>query len=273
MSTDSLTLEAILNGIAELEHAELFKVMNTTLKLLQKSDAAPKKKGSMPTGVIPPQLEKNLLWVDFVQIYGKANGWESFSTTNKKGETTVYEASVEKDGAYTFPDGKSLTKKHSMSLSKLWKAEQPELYSEFEAKYASGDVAIKPKVAKTEEELAAEKVQKAEQRKIVAAEKKAAVAVEKGEAKVAAEKPKRVTKTEAVAPVKPAKPAAKAKVTKDWSCANDGRAYEFNFGGKSYMRNFDNEMWENEDGAVGEWAGVFANGKIDDSVADPYMDE
>jgi hypothetical protein len=111
---------------------------------------------------------------------------------------------------------------------------------------------------------------------IPAASAKTALAVKKTAASAAAVP---VPATPVAKPV--AKPLAvkpKAAVKKDeWTCPDDGQLYPWTFGGKKYLRNASNEVYESdEDGGLGSWAGVFdaTTNKIDDSVPEPeYEDE
>ena len=50
--------------------------------------------------------------------------------------------------------------------------------------------------------------------------------------------------------------------------------HEWEYKGKKYARNFQNHVWEYEDGEVGSWAGVFDGKKIDASAEEPlYMED
>lgn len=79
-------------------------------------------------------------------------------------------------------------------------------------------------------------------------------------------------------PVKPvAKPVAKKPVKKEeWSCPADGNVYPWSWKGKNYLRDSDNQVWEQgADGGLGSWAGVYdaTVDKIDDSVEEPSFDD
>jgi hypothetical protein len=45
----------------------------------------------------------------------------------------------------------------------------------------------------------------------------------------------------------------------------------FEIGGKSFWRDAEDYLFENHNGVVGDFAGQFINGKIDDTVANPFM--
>jgi hypothetical protein len=58
-------------------------------------------------------------------------------------------------------------------------------------------------------------------------------------------------------PAKPAaKPAAPKKVKKEeWTCANDGMVHSWEEDGVKYLRNFAGQVWMDDEGQLGEWAG------------------
>jgi hypothetical protein len=62
-----------------------------------------------------------------------------------------------------------------------------------------------------------------------------------------------------------------------WSCPTDGMVHLWQYKGKQYLRNSDNEVWlKGEDGGCGEWQGMFkpTEDRIDDSIAEPvFADE
>jgi len=55
---------------------------------------------------------------------------------------------------------------------------------------------------------------------------------------------------------KPAKPMAPKKVKKEeWSCANDNMVHSWEEDGVKYLRNFAGQVWLDDEGQLGEWAG------------------
>ena len=153
--------------------------------------------------------------------------------------------------------------------------------AEKEAKKAEKEAEREAKKAAKEEEKAAKKAEKEalKKPKVVAASKapipaanaKTTLAVKKTAA-TAAPTPVATPAPKPVA-VKP-KPAVKKE---EWTCPDDGQLYPWTFGGKKYLRNASNEVYEaDDDGSLGNWAGVFdaTTNKIDDSVPEPeYEDE
>jgi len=104
---------------------------------------------------------------------------------------------------------------------------------------------------------------------VKAAPVKAATPVKVAPVKAAA---KEVTPVKAAAPVKaPAAPLKKKAVEEVWKCEDDGCVSPWERAGKKYLRNFDNQVWVNKDGAVGDWCGVYipSEDRIDDSVPEP----
>jgi chemotaxis protein histidine kinase CheA len=236
-----MDLTDLIAQAKSLDSSDLFKLMKAMLteaekkaKSVGKPAKAEKKAGSMPKGVVPPQLRRPKAWVNFVQEYCKENGWESFvvSTTKKDkvtGEKITEEiempASELHEGVYVFegsvtaaqPKGKSLIQKDAMSLSKqMWSAKEKvgtheELYNEFLSSYTDTIVAeedtmevVKPAKAAVVRKTAAEK-------EAEAAEKKAAKEAEKAEkaAKKAEEKAAKEAEKAALKEAKEAEKAAK----------------------------------------------------------------
>jgi hypothetical protein len=168
-----LEMDVVLATLKTLEAADLFKVMKQALAAAEKrstgvaprgrATVAAKKTGSMPKGVVPPQLRKPRAWVDFTLQHALENGWESFTvfqtkkdkeTGEKLDEEIEMPGSVLHDGAHVYdgsvtdkcPTGKQLIHKDAMSLSKQhWapkekKGSHPELYEQFEATYVEETV-------------------------------------------------------------------------------------------------------------------------------------
>lgn len=291
--------------IISLAAAEAKKAVKAIAKAPKEKTA---KKGSMPTGVVPLQLHKPRAWVDFIMAHANANGWPSFSAKEKDTIKPIA-ASTLKDGKHVFPDSeKQLNNKQAMSLSKLyWSPKEKtgsreDLYKEFEAQYVppqpselvsapkepkAPKAPKEPKVVKTDEEKAAEKKTKAAEKKAEAAKKKAETALKAAEeAKVAAEKakegvPATVATESKDTTAKPKPPVTKkkivTKVEKDtFTCEDDGMVHEWEWKGKTYLRNFANQTWERtEDGEAGKWCGVFqpATLTFDTTAEEPVFDE
>lgn len=253
-------MESVLATLKSLDAADLFKVMKQALAEAEKrakgtaprGRAAAKKTGSMPKGVVPPQLRKPRAWVDFTLKHALENGWESFTVYQTKkdkvsGETVEEEiempGSVLHDGAHVYegsitektPAGRQLIHKDAMSLSKQrWapkdkKGTHEALYNEFLASYVEEEVDVPDTASETSSKkvvkmTAAEKAAAAEAKKAAKEEEKAAKKAEKEEEKAAkkaekeAEKAAKKAEKEAEKAAKKAekeaakKPAAKAPV-------------------------------------------------------------
>jgi hypothetical protein len=258
---EPVEMDALLASLKSLDAADLLKVMKLALAETEKRvkgvvprgrAAAAKKAGSMPKGVVPPQLRKPRAWVDFTLQHALQNGWEPFTvyqskkdkeTGEKVDEEIEMPGSVLHDGAYVYegsvtektPAGRQIIHKDAMSLSKQrWapkdkKGTHQALYEEFEAAYVeepveapdAASVASSKKVVKTTAaEKAAAAAAKKEAKEAEKAEKKAAKEAEK-EAKKAekeAEKAAKKAEKEAEKAAKKAekeaakKPTAKAPV-------------------------------------------------------------
>ena len=256
---------------------------------------AKEKKGSMPKGVSPPQLDKPRKWVDFVLKRSNEVGWPVIKV---KGTETL-PASVERDGKFVFEaTGKPLNNKQAMSLSKQYwsrkeaKGSNQELYDEFEAQYvppapaapkeaaaeaseesdaeSEASVASAPKekkekkVKKTEEEKEAEKAAKKEAAALKKAQEKEAKKAEK-EAAAALKKaaPKEPEAPKAAAAAKPVamklKKAVAPKVEElPFDIEADEMVHEWVFQGKKVYVNSDGEMWERSDSdEAGPWMGKY----------------
>jgi hypothetical protein len=137
------SVEEVLASLKGLESAELFKVMKQALVEAEKRSkaaavpkkAATKKAGSMPKGVVPPQLRKPRAWVDFTLKHALEHGWEAFTVYQTKKDKATGEKVEEEiempasellNGANVYkgsvdekhPNGKQLIHKDAMSLSK-----------------------------------------------------------------------------------------------------------------------------------------------------------
>jgi hypothetical protein len=233
----TVNLDALVASLKQLDAPDLFKVMKQALAEAEKrtkggkASAPAKKAGSMPKGVVPPQLRKPRAWVEFTLKHALENGWESFTvyqtkkdkdTGDKIEEEIEMPGSELHEGAYVYegsvtekcPTGKQLIQKDAMSLSKQrWapkekKGTHPELYAEFEAQYveeelpAGDDTASETSstkrmvVRKTAAEKAAEAEEKKAKKEAEKAEKKAAKEAEKEAKKAEKEAEKEAKKAE-----------------------------------------------------------------------------
>jgi hypothetical protein len=257
VAAEAVDLDALVTSLKTLESADLFKVMKQALAEAEKRTkgstrgraVAAKKAGSMPKGVVPPQLRKPRAWVEFTLKHALENGWEPFTVFQTKKDKVTGEKIEEEiempgselhDGAWVYqdsvtekcPTGKQLIQKDAMSLSKQrWapkekKGTHPELYEEFEASYVeeevdvpeAASVASSKKVVKmtAAEKAAAAEAKKAE-KEAEKAEKKAAKEAEKAEKKAEKEAEKAAKKAEKEAEkaaAKAEKDAAKKPATK-----------------------------------------------------------
>ena len=257
-ASEPVEVETVLAALKTLETADLFKVLKQALAAAEKRStaAAPrgkaaasaKKAGSMPKGVVPPQLRKPRAWVDFTLHHALENGWESFTvfqtkkdkeTGEKIDEEIEMSASVLHEGAHVYdgsvtektPAGKQLIHKDAMSLSKQrWapkdkKGTHGELYEEFETAYVEEEVDVpetasvassKVVVKMTSAEKTAAAEAKKEAKALEAAAKKEAKALETAakKAEKEAEKIAKKAEKEAKKAEKEAakKPSAKAPV-------------------------------------------------------------
>jgi len=274
-------------------------------KSVPKVKEAKEKKGSMPKGVVPPQLHKPRAWVDFVLADANTRGWPAIAV---KGQEEPLPASVERDGQFVFEStGKPLNNKQAMSLSKqYWDRKaatgtHPKLYEVFEGQYVAPEPAApkeaveadevkveeapKPKKAakKSEEEKAAEKLQKEaeKQAKKEAAKAEKEAAKPKKEAKKEAEKPVVVEEAkeevkEAPKPKKVVKKVAKKEEEAPFECEDDGQCREWVLKGKKVYRDFEGHMWERtEEGEAGPWMGKYdaATKTLDASAEEPVCED
>jgi hypothetical protein len=247
-STDPVEMESILSALKALEAADLFKVMKLALAEAEKRAkgtaprgraAAAKKAGSMPKGVVPPQLRKPRAWVDFTLQHALENGWEPFVVYQTKkdkvtGEKTEEEiempGSILHDGAHVYdgsvtektPAGRQLIHKDAMSLSKQrWapkekKGTHPELYEEFQTSYVEEEVEVPDAASEASSKkvvkmTAAEKAAAAEAKKAAKEEEKAVKKAAKEEEKAAKKAEKEAEKAAKKAEKEAEKAAKKAE--------------------------------------------------------------
>ena len=302
-SLKGLSVEELLVVIAAAS-AEAKKAAKAAPKVKEVKE----KKGSMPKGVLPKQLQKSFAWVDFVLADANKNGWESFQV---KGQEEAMAASVERDGQHVFEaSGKPLNRKQAMSLSKYyWSAKEAkgarkELFDTFEAQYVeTATVAVTESVTESQEEevkeMAKEEAPKKESKAAKAAEKeaeklkkeqeKAAKAAEKEAEKLkkeqekaakAAEKEAEKLKKEQekAAPkvvkkvIKKAEPKEEEEVP--FVCPGEDELAVWVYRGKKVFRAYDGAMWERtSDDGCGPWMGMYdaATKTLDTTAKEPLM--
>ena len=229
----------------------------------EKGPKEPKEKGP-----VPPQLRIPHAWVGETLRDSNANGWEEFQVAGGD----VVPASTLKDGQHVFADGKKMNHKLAMSLSKQRWAPKTQIGTH-KAKYEAFLVAFQASDAAVTAALAVPKAA-ATPPKATATPPKAApkAAVPAASAVVAKASPKKAAAATAVAATA-ASPKKKTKAN-TWTCEDDGGVHEWEFKGKVYARNFQNQVWEYDGDEVGEWAGVFDGKKIDASAEEPlYVDD
>ena len=137
------------------------------------------------------------------------------------------------------------------------------------------------------EKKAAKELESAEKKAVKEAEKEAKKAAKEASPKSAPAKKaaavtpaKKAAATPAAAPAAPVKAAKKPvapkkEEEKEWVApTQDGAVYPWEFKGKKYLRNSDNQVWLANGDEAGDWQGVYdsATKSIDDSVADPFAD-
>ena len=219
------SVEEVLASLKGLESAELFKVMKQALVEAEKRSkaaavpkkAATKKAGSMPKGVVPPQLRKPRAWVDFTLKHALEHGWEAFTVYQTKKDKATGEKVEEEiempasellNGANVYkgsvdekhPNGKQLIHKDAMSLSKQrWAPKEKTgthhaLYQEFEASYV--EEVTSPASSDSESEKKAIVRKTAAEKAAEAQAKKAAKEAEKEAKKAAKEAEKEAKKAE-----------------------------------------------------------------------------
>ena len=242
----AVNLDALVASLKQLDAPDLFKVMKQALAEAEKrtkggkATAAAKKAGSMPKGVVPPQLRKPRAWVEFTLKHALENGWESFTVYQTKKDKETGEkieeeiempGSILHDGAYVYedsvteknPTGKQLIQKDAMSLSKQrWapkekKGTHPELYAEFDKQYVEEEVPAGEETASVSSKrtvvrkTAAEKAAEAEAKKAEKEAEKATKKAKKEAEKEAAKAEKEAAKEAAKAAKEVLKASAKAE--------------------------------------------------------------
>jgi len=267
-----LTVDELLEKCKGRSSAELLKILKAATAHAEKASKAPTKKGVKKANAalkkasdVPlspeeaekaakrgAQLDKPRAWVTFVGVHARANGWLPFPAkvtakdklTGEKTENILeMPASVQKDGAHVFPDGKTFNHKHAMSLSKsYWVAKtklgtNERLYQEFEEQYVAPVRGAEKEAEESEEaEETEEKESESEapQEPVPAAAKAAKPKAEK------AEKPKKAIKSE-----------------QTWVAPKNGKFAPWTFNGRKVRRNKDNYVVGTDSDGEDEWLGLY----------------
>ena len=177
------------------------------------------------------------------------------------------------------------TSESSNPVVKMTAAEKSRLSEEKKAEKLRLSEEKKAEKLREKEEKKAEKLREKEEKKAEKLREKETKVPTAAITKVVkpATKPVTPTKpvTKEVAPVA-AKPVAKKVIVKptkakeEWTCPEDGMVHPWPYKGKAYLRNFENEVWlRGEDGACGEWQGVYlpTEDRIDDTVPEPEFED
>ena len=209
-SQEETSFESTMSLVKMLDAVDLAKLLKAVIVELEKRvkgtkpTKSVKKAGSMPKGVVPPQLKKPRAWVDFTLKHAHENGWETFTVHQTKKDKVTGEkieeeiempASIEVGGRHIFPDsvdeknpqGKTLIHKDARSLSKQrWapktsEGTHQELYEEFLAQYEEDEQSDQGSDSESEKEVvrvtaadkAAEKAKKEAEKAAKTAEKEA----------------------------------------------------------------------------------------------------
>lgn len=234
MLSQSDLFKVIKQVTAQLERVSKVAAKPTKAKKASKKAANPNKSYD--------QLKKPRAWVNFVLQNALQNGWDAFSITQSKKdkatgitETEIIDMPESEcvDGVYyykgtvdpTTAKGKTMITKHAMSLSKIYKADKPELYELFSSTYdeeAGNDAAseseghsevepqaeAKPVIVR---KTASQKSREAEEKKAAKEAEKAAAKAAKEAEKAAAKAAKEAEKGAAKAVKAEAKPKAESK--------------------------------------------------------------
>lgn len=233
----SVAVEFVLTSLKGMRASEMMKIVKAVTTQLDKKIKSEEKhseklsqkaaKGNPRKGFRPPQLRKNVAWVEFVLKDALKNGWPSFTVPDGDDEIQMPK-SVFQDGAHIYedsitedtPDGRQIIRKEAMSLSKMYKAANHELVAAFEREYAQLPVPEEEKKSSEPEEAKPKRVmslaEKEAERARVKAEKADKLKAEKAAAKAEKERLKAELKAkqDAIkAKAKAAADAAKAAVS------------------------------------------------------------
>ena len=176
-----------------------------------------------------------------------------------------------------------MTAAEKEKLAEEKKAEKLRLAEEKKAEKLRLAEEKKAEKLREKEEKKAEKLREKEEKK---AEKKSTKSTVPAAAVKSAVKPVKAAAVKVPTPVLTPVPVAvptpvkkaivKAVPKVEWTCPNDGMIHPWPYKGKTYLRNFENELWlRGVDGQCGEWQGVYipAEDRIDDTVAEPEFEE
>lgn len=297
--------ETVKTAMKMMDAKKIVKIITYGANLLSSMEnGAPK----VPRPQTDGQL-KARAWEKYVLERCQRDGWGEFTHESKTGKVTQYAgAGLSEDGKVVFCDtGKPFMNKHAKIYASM--VRETEWYADFELQYVPSDVVAKPKMSAEEKEAEkkrkaeeaaaakeaekqrraaerqAEKERKLEEKRIALAAEEAkkreglakikvlvppVIPVAKPKAAVAAPVVKAAPKPVEVKPVvSVVKKVPAKKVT--WVKPANGEMGEFEISGHSYWRDADDYLFENHNGEVGEFAGQFVNGKIDDSVENPFQ--
>lgn len=203
----SVAVEFVLASLNGMSASEMMKIVKAVTSQLDKKIKSEEKKlakvsqkaskGNPRKGYRPPQLRKNVAWVEFVLKDALKNGWPEFKVPDGDDEITMPQ-SVDSDGAWIYedsitdetPEGRQIIRKEAMSLSKMYKTSRTDLWQAFEAEFAQipvpddekksvEPVEEKPKRVLTLAEKEAERARLKAEKEAKAAADKAAAKVEK----------------------------------------------------------------------------------------------
>jgi hypothetical protein len=233
----SVAVEFVLASLKGMRASEMMKIVKAVTAQLDKKIKSEEKhseklsqkaaKGNPRKGFRPPQLRKNVAWVEFVLKDALKNGWPSFTVPDGDDEIQMPN-SVFHDGAHIYedsvtedtPDGRQIIRKEAMSLSKMYKATNHELVATFEREYAQLPVPEEEKKSSEPEEPKPKRVmslaEKEAERARVKAEKANKLKAEKAAAKAEKDRLKAEKKAQSdaiKAKAKAAADAAKAAVS------------------------------------------------------------
>lgn len=158
-----LSIDEILPSVKNLSMTDLVRLSKSISLEMEKKFKAyekdvskkankPKRAGTLPKGVMPPQFVKPNAWKAFVLEDAKKNGWPAITVETKRkdrntGESVPveihYSASTVVDGVHVFKEtGRPMNEKDAMLLSKTYWNEKEgsglrnDLWREFEKQYA-----------------------------------------------------------------------------------------------------------------------------------------
>ena len=262
------------------------------------SRASGKPKSSKAGGEQPAHLAFNAEWTKFVMDHVKLHGWIggwSYSSGRKEMKSLVEaDASIEHvaaDGStqYVYPDGSKFMASHGQQYAKFLKESNHQLWRDYQEEHevpvAAPKAAAAPK--KTAEEVAIEKARVAEEKKLAKEAEKAKKEAEKKAEKerIAAEKKAEKERlaassklsltttvklrTTSVSPASTAadaavevKPMQMPKKAKKEVVLKFGECTTITLNDNVMIRDWRNFVYENEDGAPGDFEGVLENGKL-----------